>query len=42
MGWENKKKILALSSNFPHHEKTLIISEAHSEVLRGKPVTTKL
>ncbi len=41
LSWENKRKILSLSSNFPQHEKILIISEAHNELIRGKPVITK-
>jgi hypothetical protein len=42
MNWENKKKILSMSSNFPPHEKILVISEAHNELLKGKPVITRL
>lgn len=40
--WANKKKVLSLCSNFPAEEKMLIITEAQGELLRGKPVITKL
>jgi hypothetical protein len=42
MSWQNKKKILSMSGNFPHHEKLLVISEAHHELFKGKPIITKL